>query len=295
VVASNNDGLWNETGATLAFTVLPFVWQTWWFRITGGILTAVAGGIIVWLDARRRMQRKLEQFEREQAVERERARIAKDIHDDLGARLTRISLLSESVPAEEISPPQAAEALNRIFTTVHETTQAMDEIVWAVNPQHDTLDSLAGYLGKFAQDFFEDSPVRCRLDIPVQLPNWPLDAEVRHNLFLAFKESVNNVLRHARATEVLISLAIEGHSFSITIEDNGVGFAMTSSTVRTSESSARNGLKNVRHRLTHLGGRCDIQSEPGGGTRISFVLSPMKKRMPMFPRAETVLPPEDVS
>ena len=273
VQACNNDGVWNETSATLAFIALPAFWQTWWFRISGGILTAVAGGGIVWLDARRRMRRKLERFERERAVERERARIAKDIHDDLGARLTRISLLTDSVPIEEVHPPKAAEALSRIFWTTHEITQAMDEIVWAINPQHDTLDSLALYFGKFVQEFLEGTDVRCRLDMPLELPNWHVDAEVRHNLFLAFKESLNNVMRHAEATEVRVSLTTKANSFTLLVEDHGKGFATASSPggdTFESQFTGRNGLTNMRQRLRQIGGQCEINSTLGTETRVEF-------------------------
>ena len=236
-------------------------------------MIALAGGGIVWLDARRRMRRKLERLERQQAIERERARIARDIHDDLGARLTRISLLSESVSPEEVNPPQAAEALSSIFLATREMTQAMDEIVWAVNPQHDTLDSLATYLGKYAQDFLEGPGLRCRLDMSVQLPNWRLKAEARHNLFLAFKESLNNVLRHAAATEVRISLTTDNHAFTIVVEDNGKGF--TTDPMRNAPSvpgqpASRNGLANMRHRLQQIGGQCEIHSVIGKGTRVEF-------------------------
>jgi signal transduction histidine kinase len=272
VLACNNDGVWNETGAMMAFDLLPAFWQTWWFRVSGGAMTALAGGVVVWLDARRRMRRKLDRIEREQAIERERARIAKDIHDDLGARLTRISMLSESIPAEEISPPQAAEALGDIFVTTHEMTQAMDEIVWAVNPRHDTLDSLASYIGSFAHDFLESAGVRCRLDIPLQLPNWPLDADVRHNLFLACKESLNNVLRHAGATEVRVSLETTDGGFNITVEDNGKGFQVTATDEVTARNALNNGngLANMRQRLAQIGGSCEITSVPGTGTRVKF-------------------------
>ena len=271
VQACNNDGVWSDGSARLSFAVLPAFWQTLWFRMLGGILTAVAGGGIVWLDARRRMRRKLERIEREQAIERERSRIARDIHDDLGAGLTRISLLSESLTSEEATPTQAAEVLDRIFATTHELTQAMDEIVWAVNPQHDTLDSLGTYLGKFTQDFLESAGVRCRLDVPMQLPNWRLDAEVRHNVFLAYKECLNNVVRHAAATEVRVSLTTATDAFTIVVEDNGKGFAATTDAVPASARlSGRNGLANMRQRLAQIGGRCEITSAVGKGTRVEF-------------------------
>ena len=102
--------------------------------------------------------------------------------------------------------------------------RTMDEIVWAVDPQHDTLDSLTSYLGKLAQELMSAAGIRCRLDFPVHLPSWPLTAEVRHNLFLAFKEAIHNVAKHSAASEVQISLVIEPAAFTLIVEDNGCGF-----------------------------------------------------------------------
>jgi signal transduction histidine kinase len=276
VRACNNDGVWNETGAAFAFTVLPHFWQTLWFR--GLAVTGLVGSVAlgVWSGTRRRMRRKLESLERQRAVERERARIAKDIHDDLGASLTRITMLSQSARSELDNPAQAAADLDRIYGTSCELTRAMDEIVWAVNPQHDTLDSLASYLGKFAQDFLSHTSIRCRLDVPVQLPGWPLTAEVRHNLFLAFKEALHNTLKHAAATEVRISLSLETAGFTLTVEDNGRGFEPQAPKEGTLAGSGRvaagNGLMNMQRRLAEIWGTCEIQSQPGKGTRVQFAV-----------------------
>jgi signal transduction histidine kinase len=281
VVACNNDGVWSERGASLRFTLLPFFWQTWWFRalaiLSGG--AAVAATVIFAM--RRRLERRLERLEQQRALERERARIAKDIHDDLGASLTRISMLSQSARSE-LDHSAAASDLDRIYETSRELTRAMDEIVWAVNPQHDTLDSLATYLGKFAQDFLAAAHIKCRLDVPMQLPAWPLTAEIRHNLFLAFKEALNNAVKHAHTTEVWISLAINGMGFTLQLEDKGRGFAPESAgngSPRDPERlSGGYGLVNMRRRLTEIGGRCEIQSTSGAGTRVSFVV-PVKVAM----------------
>ncbi len=273
VLACNNDGVWNESGASLAFTVLPYFWQTWWFRALAGLNAAaiVAGSVL--LAARRKMRNKLERIERQRAVERERARIAKDIHDDLGASLTRITLLSQSARGELDHSPEAAADVDRIYRTARELTRAMDEIVWAVNPKHDTLDSLATYLGKFAQDFLNAVHIRCRLDLPMQLPAWPLTAEVRHNLFLAFKEALNNAVRHANASEVRVSLEIEPAGFALRVEDQGRGFT-TVAEARGLQDPARllagNGLANMAQRLAEIGGRCEIQSTPGAGTKVTL-------------------------
>jgi len=153
----------------------------------------------------------------------------------------------------------------------------MDEIVWAVNPQHDTLDSLVSYLGKFAQDFLGPLHIRCRLDVPEQLPAWPVTAEVRHNLFLAFKEALNNVLKHAAASEVCISLKTGPDAFTLLIRDNGAGFSPDSSALHESSAPSRivhgHGLANMRLRLKKVGGQCEIQSAPGRGTEVEFVVA----------------------
>jgi len=275
VLACNNDGVWNDVGSALAFTVLPHFWQTWWFRGLAGLnaVALVAGSAL--FATRRRMRYKLERIERQRAVERERTRIAKDIHDDLGASLTRITLLSQSVRGELDNAPEAAADVDRIYRTARELTRAMDEIVWAVNPQHDTLDSLATYLGRYAQDFLNAVHIRCRLDLPMQLPAWPLTAEVRHNLFLAFKEALNNAVRHADASEVRVSLNIEPTGFALHLEDQGHGFATDTKGAGGSSSMAGrlasgNGLANMHQRLTEIGGRCDIHSVPGEGTKVTF-------------------------
>jgi signal transduction histidine kinase/ligand-binding sensor domain-containing protein len=276
VIACNNDGLWNTTGAEFAFQLLPHFWQTSWFLVLSAAVIMAGAGAGVHLDARRRLRRRLELLERQRAVERERARIARDIHDDLGATLTRISLLSDAIPTDLVSPPQAGEALGRIFAASRQLMQALDEIVWAVNPKFDTLESLASYLGNFAQDMLKTAAIRCRLDMPVCLPLLPLTTEVRHNVFLAFKEALNNVLKHAAATEVTVSLALEAGALVLSVEDNGKGFTPPAAAASPPSATARPfggcGLTNMRQRLADIGGRCEIQSVPGGGAKVRFTL-----------------------
>jgi signal transduction histidine kinase len=146
----------------------------------------------------------------------------------------------------------------------------MDEIVWAVNPQHDTLDSLASYLGNFAQDYLGSIGLRCRLDMSLQLPHWPITAEMRHNLFLAFKEALHNIVKHSGANEVSVSLVTDDNGFVISARDNGKGFDLQSLPTKPGRG---NGLKNMRQRLEKIGGRCDIESSPGSGTEIKFFVS----------------------
>ena len=277
VLACNNNGVWNEQGATLAFTVLPAFWQTWWFRTSGVVMIALAGGGIVWLDARRRTRRKVERLERQQAVERERIRIARDIHDDLGANLTCITMLSESARTDLNDLWQVAGHLDQIYNTACELTRAMGEVVWAINPRHDTLDSVAAYLEEFGQNMLRTAGIRCKMNMPSQLPARVVTAEVRHNLFLAFKEALHNAIKHAGASEVRICLTVEPAAFTLVVEDNGKGFAsealLTGAPHGQPGHGTGNGLANMRHRLAEIGGRCEIESAPGKGTKVTFMVA----------------------
>ena len=276
VIACNNDGIWNNDGVSLPFTLLPHFWQTWQFHLLGGLLMVVAAGGAVWFNMRRRMRRRLEQLERRQAVDHDRDRIAKDIHDDLGASLTRITMLSQSVLGETQLPGHVAARLERIHGTARELTRSMDEIVWAVNPRHDTLDSLASYLSRFAYEFLSAAGVRCRLDFPLQLPAWPLAAEMRHNLFLAFKETLHNVVSHAAAAEVRVSLQLEASKLVLTVTDDGRGFDLGEPRAglppKPDRFSQGAGLANIRRRLAEIHGECGIQSGPGRGTTVKFTV-----------------------
>ena len=277
VIACNNDGVWNENGASFAFTVLPYFWQTVWFRMLGlsGTILLASGG--AWYGTRRRMRRKLEILEQQRAVERERTRIAKDIHDDLGASLTRINLLSQSARRDMDDPPQREKSLNQICTTARQLTRAMDEIVWAVDPQHDTLESLASYLDKLVYELLGASGIRCRLDFPARLPARLVTADVRHNLFLACKEALHNILKHSAATEARISFVLEPDAVVVSIKDNGRGFdpgVLTDTALYGKQPRpSRNGLVNMRKRLQEIGGRCEIRSECGHGTQVTFYLA----------------------
>jgi len=275
VTACNNDGVWNQTGASLDFAVLPQFWQTTWFHFAGGLATLLVTSALVWADARRRMHRRLEKLERERAMERERSRIAQDIHDDLGASLTRITMLSESVRGDARVPEPVAKNLDRIFSTARELTRAMDEIVWAVNPRHDTLDSLANYLSRFAHDYLSAAEIRCRLDVPLELPALPVTAEIRHNLFLAFKEALHNVVQHGAAAEVRVELELKAARLTLRVADDGRGFDPATPVVAhpgVGRITRGNGLANMRRRLADIGGEGEIKSQPGIGTTVAFTL-----------------------
>ena len=278
VTACNNDGIWNETGASLAFEVQPYFWQTGWFLFAALSSLIVASAGAAWFDTRRRMRRKLERARQQRDIERERARIARDIHDDLGAHLTRITMISESARMDTDlgHPERASSGLEKIYDISRELTRRMDEIVWAVNPRHDTLESLANYLEKFAQDFLTTAGIRCRLDLPMHFPERRLTAEVRHNLFLACKEALHNVVKHSGASEACLRLTVNEKSFELVITDNGHGFLQESKPHNASEGGRRlfsgNGLENMQRRLSSIEGICRVDSRPKKGTEIMFTV-----------------------
>jgi signal transduction histidine kinase len=152
----------------------------------------------------------------------------------------------------------------------------MDEIVWAVNPLHDSIESLVNYLHKFAGDFLESAGVRCRFDVPLQLPAWQISSEVRHNVFLGFKGALTNTVKHASASEVRISMTVEPAGFSLVIQDDGRGFDPNMAEAADSPGRAHvingNGLQNMRRRMAEVGGRFEIHTAPGKGTRVIFHL-----------------------
>ncbi len=293
VTACNNDGVWNESGASLAFTVLPYFWQTWWFLALTSVAAAAGVGGSVLIGTRRRMRLKLDRLEREQTIERERTRIARDIHDDLGASLTRITMLSQSARGELNNSQEAAGQVDKIYGIARELTRAMDEIVWAVNPRHDSLDSLAIYLGKYAQDYLRSAGIRSRLNMPPELPSWPVTAEVRHNLFLAFKEALNNVVKHSGASEVRVALTLGTNAFVLAVQDNGCGFSPESVPHENSGDPDRieggHGLANMKGRLGEIGGGFEIQSAPQAGTSVTFSM-PVKASRFETRRIPAVLP-----
>ncbi len=262
VMASADGGMWTDEPGRLSFRILAPWWRTPWAMTSGALLGAVGIAGLARSFTRRRMQRHLREVERQFALERERSRIARDIHDDLGASLTQISLLSAAGAGQPHDPDKVLDRFAAISSTSGELVQAMDAIVWAVNPRHDTLESLARYLVRFAGDFFASTGVRLRLDVPPQLPEAVLSSELRHNLFLAAKEALHNALQHSGGSEVQLRISTAVRQLEIEVSDNGGGFT-------PNPARQGNGLVNMHHRLAENGGECRISSTLRG-TRVTF-------------------------
>ncbi len=290
VTACNSHGFWNRTGASFAVSIAPHFFETRLFYGACGLVAiALAAGIQSY---RLRLQRRILALEQQTALDRERARIAQDIHDDLGSRLSQLSILGELAECQLENPKSAGVHLRKMITTSKEMFLAMDEIVWAVNPKLDSLAGLISYLREYAPEFLGPAGLHCRLDLPTSAPSYALSAEARHHLFLVVKEALHNVVQHAQATEVWLRLAVVPHTLELTVEDNGCGFSWGGKTRDATptlpkpelgnhedpashhpSSTAGNGLENMRHRMEEIGGRLVVETRPGHGTKLRFLLN----------------------
>jgi signal transduction histidine kinase/ligand-binding sensor domain-containing protein len=247
-----------ESADSITLEVRAAWWQTIWFRLITAMLAVGVVVVVVRHVSHRRLIEKLARLERERALERERTRIAENIHDDLGAGLTRISLLTQS------GHDKAKSQLDRIYDIVGDLIQSMDEIVWAVNPTNDDLDNVANYIAEYAQGYLSDAGLRCRVKIPKSLPHHTLTTQFRHHLFLAFKEALNNVVKHAQATDVSIEVLTANNMLRLTIADNGTGLP------EAVETTSRNGMKNMRSRMRAIGGDVTFARVAPHGTVVTL-------------------------
>jgi len=275
VEACNRDSIWSEDESGLELIVQRYFWQTWWFIALAGIGLMILVGAIVRLVVKRKLQRHLKHLEQERALERERTRIAQDLHDEMGAKLCRISFLSEHARRGELPPQELKDQITSISAASREVLHSLDEIVWAVNPQNDTLEHVASYIGQYAQDYFSLTGIQCELDIPAQLPAHPISSQLRHHLFLAVHEALTNILKHSGANKASISMTLDKTAFEIKVADNGKGFDLPALEIKTGLSAADtgDGLSNMRRRLADIGGHCQIESKKEQGTRIRFVMT----------------------
>jgi ligand-binding sensor domain-containing protein/signal transduction histidine kinase len=267
VTACNSDGVWSPGNTSFAFSVAPYFWQTLWFRLLDVLLFAIMLTVTVYFIISRRLHRRLREVEQQAALDRDRTRIARDLHDEIGAKLSRISYLSEHVVRNGGDETDLKFQVASISKTSRDVLQALDEIVWVVNPENDTLENLASYIGHIAPEFLEMTGIECDIDISPTLPSNLVPFQIRHHLFLAVRESLTNILKHAKATRVCIRMTYQENKFQIVVSDDGVGFATSSI-----PESPRNGLRNMRQRLAEVGGDCVLESQPGQGTRLRFTV-----------------------
>jgi signal transduction histidine kinase len=238
--------------------IIPF-WQTGWFEIML-IFVCVTVSLFSFSLATQVLLQKKEQ----QLLQRERARIARDIHDDLGTRVTQLVLQGEVAQSELPSGSRTRAQLDRISEEAREALRAMDEILWAINPRRDTLHEFATFVCGHAQTFLKATSIQCVLDVEPGMSTIAFDLPFRRSLLLAVKEALNNAAKYSEATELLLQIRRQGQGLTVAVQDNGKGFDLAQT------KTERNGLDNMMQRMSEVGGRCLITSAPGKGCRVEF-------------------------
>jgi signal transduction histidine kinase len=233
-------------------------WQQplFWGGLLLGLLVLSVFGVRVLL--RIRLRHHLRQMEREHMVERERLRIARNIHDDLGARLTHILMVSGRAESESLSHDELLRGYQKISNVTHGLVASLYETVWSVNPQNDHLEALISYLVQITEEMCELASIHCRMKVPDFTQNYPISSGIRHTMCLVVKEILHNAVKHSGATEITVEFSVSRPFLNIQITDNGCGF--DAGLVKNG-----NGLNNLRARMMEIGGTIVIEGAIGVG------------------------------
>ena len=258
VQSSNKNGLWSHQAASFSFEIEPPYWETWWFRAGVTFLITLA----FYRLYRYRINNIL-------AIQKIRERIASDFHDDIGSALSSISIFSDIADAqleEKLPHEETREVIGHITLHARDMLDAMDDIIWAVNPRNDHFNELAVRMREFAIPLLEAKNIRFEIDIDENILNARIKMEARKNIFLIFKECINNLLKHSGCTAMKVSVTKSDTYLEIIISDNGRGFDL-------SAPSNRNGLKNMRKRAAEINGTVQVITRPGAGVTTSLVIN----------------------
>ncbi len=250
--------------------MLPLTRQVWFWLLIAIVLASLLFAVwryIMWQQA----QVRLAKLEQQISLDRERSRIARDIHDEIGANLTHISILSTLAAKPTTEPTVARERNAEVASVARQTIQAFDEILWSINPRNDTLQNLSHYICRRAEEILAPANVVCRCEYDEVFPTGVVSPQARHGLLLAVKEALHNIIKHSDAQRVDVSCRIDGPDFVVTVSDDGKGF-VEASFPKQARARRGHGLDGMRQRMTELGGTFRIESRPGGGTRIVFRL-----------------------
>jgi signal transduction histidine kinase/ligand-binding sensor domain-containing protein len=259
--ATTANGVASQNINDLQFIIQPPLWKRAWFIALLSVVLITAFIFVVRYISQRNLKEKLLRLEREQAIEKERNRISRDMHDDLGSGLTKIAIMSEVVKKQFHDPEKAKQQLENISESSRELVDNLQDIIWVLNPKNDTLESLAAYIREYALKFFEPFEVNVQFNYPKAFDNTRLSEETRRNIFLAVKESFNNIAKHAWCNNVFVTVSHAGTFVRLEIKDDGRGFE--TGTTR----QFGNGLNNMKNRIEQVGGVYTIESTKGEGTK----------------------------
>jgi len=257
VKAQSPDGIWNTQPTRLTIVVRPPFWQTWWFYMLDALAAAATVFWVIRLYIERRLHKQRLEFEKNQAISDERLRIASDIHDDLGAGLTSIRLLSEIANLKTTADSAAKTEIEKIVKSAENLSDNLKEIIWTMKTEHDRLDDFIIYIRAYANQFFDDTSIVFHFNQPKLIRTDTLPGELRRNLLFCIKEAFNNVVKHAHAKNVSLTIEVYENTLMIQIKDDGVGIDLHK------ENRYGNGLMTMKKRLEKFGGSMEIRVDKG--------------------------------
>lgn len=274
IKATNADGI-DSAEQQLTLTIEAPFWRRWWFFVIIGIVLLVSAIIITQAVAQKKLRQQLREMEKQRAVEAERNRISKDMHDEIGSGLTHIALMSELIQGQQKAGEELRKDVGTISHSARKLVQSMSEIIWALNPQNDTLENLLAYLREQMAAYFEPFDLDFIIDFPDDVPPLKLTNEQRRNLFMVAKEALNNALKHAGARTIKLQMKLQKEKISFCVADDGCGFDLLKVKVFS------NGLRNMQRRMEAIGGFIEVSSDRSG-TEVHFglSLSNLRKKWP---------------
>ncbi len=279
IATQDANGEWSDSTTAVTLSVAAHFWQTRWFLG----LSILAGVALVFALTRWRVRRRYRRrLEREKAIYQERSRIGRDIHDDLGAGLTHLAMvarIAERDVIQQAPPAVLAGHLQEVFNEAGAMVRSVDEIVWAVTPANDHLMALTDYLGQYAQHFLRAAGIGCRVDLPAAIPPLPMRSAVRHHLYMVVHEALNNIVKHAGASQVQLTVTLTDGRLGISVADDGCGFDPAQAATRDD----CDGLRNFACRMAQIGGRYGLDTAPGKGTRTQFEIPLEQVNQPIHP------------
>lgn len=264
VQGTNNDGIWSTESATMSVVVTPPFWMTSWFRVIAIILfTASIAGIALYL-SKRKYRRELRELEYKMMVDQERLRISRDMHDDLGSRLTQISIMSRFAGSTTDIPTPVKDKIDAISDEAEDVIHKFSEIVWSLNPKNDTLENLTGFMIQYTENFCRKVQIPCRIKADEQFPEAVIPSDVRHNMLSVLKESLNNAAKYSNCSEISVQITLDNGHFVIRIHDDGSGFDPD----KVSKNSQ--GLRSMKKRMEDISGELTLETEENTGTTITI-------------------------
>ncbi|MCH8495025.1 MAG: histidine kinase [Balneolales bacterium] len=265
VMGSNNDGVWSEIPARIGVLVLPPFWMTFWFRALSIMLAFSTIAFVVWFISERKHRKQVRMLEYKMAVDQERLRISRDMHDDLGSRLTQIRLMSEFAKQDKTIPEKIRSKFDEISVETKDIIQNFNEIVWSLNPQNDTLNNLTDFMIQYSERFCQKVQIPCRIYASDEFPEVKIASSVRTNLIFILKEALNNAAKYSFCEEIQVHLRLDETRFYLIIVDDGIGFD------ELDRRTFGQGLETMKNRAETILAKFELTSELQRGTEIRVI------------------------